>query len=56
MAVDSVAVGVGALAVAVVLFATSHSSTEVVPPPATSLLVDLHPLREGAYASVGGTF
>jgi hypothetical protein len=56
VAVDSTAVGVGALAVAVVLFATSHPSKES-PAPTTSLLVDVHPLREGgAFAAVGATF
>jgi hypothetical protein len=56
MAVDSAAVGVGALAVAIALFATSHSSKEAAPAPTTSLLVDVQPLHQGAYASVGATF
>jgi hypothetical protein len=53
--IDSTAVGVGALAVAIVLLATSHPSKES-PPPTTSLLIDVQPLHAGAYAAVGATF
>jgi hypothetical protein len=56
LAVDSLAVGAGALVGAVWLFARPHSHSNEKPPPRAAYTIDVRPIASGGMASLSGVF